>query len=222
MSHLKLIEGRDQSNPVNEVEKSLEACEGLFHQIIGDVLRDKDQEAHQVESTIFRSLLSLGLLLLQLYFANHNQGDYGQLIETKQGIAKQGRISKRTYFSIFGKLEVVRYLYEVEGVSVVPLDIMLNLPQRCYSYFLSEIVNLLSIRGAYEDGKKLLEKVFCLKFSVSAMETIAQESWGEYEDYYEKSKIILRKVPLIACIIHRFTRTLFKQKHRNTSRYQFG
>lgn len=188
MSHLKLIEGRDQSNPIQEVEKSLEACEGRFHQIIGDVLMAKDQEAHQVESSIFRSLLSLGFLLLKLYFANHNQGDYGQSIETKDGIAIRGRTSERTYFSIFGKLEVVRYLYEVEGVSMVPLDIVLNLPKRRYSYFLSEIVNLLSIRGAYEEGKQFFEKVFCLKFSVSAMETIAQESWSEYEAYYEMKK----------------------------------
>lgn len=188
MSYLKLIEGRDQSKAVNEVEKSLEACQGRFHQIIGDVLRSKDQEAHQVESSIFRSLLSLGLLLLKLYFANHNQGDYGQLIETNQGTAKRGRTSKRMYFSIFGKLEVARYLYEIEGICVVPLDTVLNLPQRCYSYFLSEIVNLLSIRGAYDEGKKFFEKIFCLPFSVSAMETIAQESWSEYEDYYQMKK----------------------------------
>ncbi len=60
----------------------------MFDQIIHEVLGAKDQEAHQVESSIFRSLLSVGLLLLKLYFANQDQGDYGPSIETKQGIAK--------------------------------------------------------------------------------------------------------------------------------------
>ena len=37
----------------------------MFDQIIYAVLGAKDQEAHQVESSIFRSLLSVGLLLLK-------------------------------------------------------------------------------------------------------------------------------------------------------------
>ena len=42
--------------------------------------------------------MKLGLLLLQLFFANHNQGDYGVILKTAKGIARRGRLSERSYF----------------------------------------------------------------------------------------------------------------------------
>ncbi len=72
-------------------------------------------EAHKAESVIFKRLLELGLLLLKLYFANHNQGDYGKTVETAQGQAKRGKTGEKTYFSIFGKIKVTRYLYHTDN-----------------------------------------------------------------------------------------------------------
>ena len=138
-----------------------------------------------MESSIFKRLMKLGLLLLQLFFANHNQGDYGVILKTAKGIARRGRLSERSYFSIFGKIEVKRYRYQIDEDSFAPLDIALNLPKRCYSYFLSEMVNFLDIKGAYLEGAKFLEKFFGLKVSVSALETISCEGSVKYEDYYD-------------------------------------
>jgi len=56
---------------------------------------------------------------------------------------------------------------------------------RCYSYFLSELVNLLDIQGAYSEGVMLLKKFFNVKLSVSALETISNASSICYEDYYD-------------------------------------
>ena len=78
-----------------------------------------------------------------------------------------------------------RYRYQIDEDSFAPLDIALNLPKRCYSYFLSEMVNFLDIKGAYLEGTKFLEKFFGLKVSVSALETISCESSVKYEDYYD-------------------------------------
>jgi hypothetical protein len=190
MEHLRLLEKADQPN-TEEVEKYIEECQATFTGIISEILRSKNEEIHHVESSIFRRLLSLGLMLLHLYFSNQNQGDYGEELQTSKGMAKRGKHpSKRVYFSIFGQLDVTRYRYEVNGETFAPLDVVLNFPRRCYSYFLSEIVNLLSIRGAYDEGLKFLQKIFNLNFSVSAMETIARESWGEYENFYELKKEI--------------------------------
>jgi hypothetical protein len=69
-------------------------------------------------------------------------------------------------------------------MSFAPLDQFLNLPLRCYSYFLAERVNLLNIKDSYAETVNLLQRFFDLKLSVSAAETISQDSAALYEAYY--------------------------------------
>ena len=73
------------------------------------------------------------------------------LIEHKSyiGDAVRGDKSERVYYSIFGKIIINRYLYHVKGKTLAILDIILNLPKRRYSYFLSEMVSTLSMNRAY-------------------------------------------------------------------------
>jgi len=169
----------------SDIEQCLDSCKEKFDQILLGVLNERNQDAHKMEASIFKQLMKLGFILMQLFFAIQNKGNYGKIIETAQGIAKRGRTSVKSYFSIFGKMKVARYLYHIEDVSFVPLDIVLNLPVRCYSYFLSEFANLLNINGAYKNTSELLMKFFGVKLSISASEIISSESSGCYEDYYD-------------------------------------
>ena len=169
----------------SDIEKCLDGCKEKFNQILVGVLNEGKQDAHKMEASIFNQLIKLGFLLMQLFFASQNKGNYGKMIETAQGIAKRGRTSEKSYFSIFGKMKVTRYFYHIGDVSFAPLDIVLNLPVRCYSYFLSEFANLLNINGAYENASGLLKKFFGVKLSISASETISGESSDCYEDYYD-------------------------------------
>jgi len=173
-----------QAHSPLHIETCLEACREQFNRIVSDVIRSQHHEAHQVEASLFKQLMQLGLLFLHLFFANHHGGDYGETVQTAQGLATRGRPSERAYFSIFGKLKIPRYLYAVDALSFAPLDVLLNLPVRCYSYFLAERVNLLNIQGAYEEATQLLHKLFDLRLSVSAAETLSQESGHQYEAYY--------------------------------------
>lgn len=172
------------------IEAILSDCKEKFNQILSDILMERNQDAHEVEASIFKKLIQLGFLLMQLYFSNQNNGDYGETIDTAKGVAKRGRIIIKSYFSIFGKMDVTRYLYHIGNESFAPLDILLNLPVRCYSYYLSEFANLFNINGSYGNTCELLKKVFGLNVSVSALETISSESAGCYEDYYDlKNKL---------------------------------
>jgi CRISPR/Cas system-associated protein Csx1 len=168
----------------SDIEQCLDSCKEKFNQILFGVLNEGNQDAHKMEASIFKQLMKLGFILMQLFFAIQNKGNYGKIIETAQGIATRGRTSVKSYFSIFGKMKVTRYLYHIEDVSFVPLDIILNLPVRCYSYFLSEFANLLNINGAYKNTSELLTKFFGVKLSISASEIISSESSDCYEDYY--------------------------------------
>jgi hypothetical protein len=185
MTPIKTLPASTQGVRLSDIENCISSCKDKFNEMLSEVLEAKNQEAHQVEASIFKRLMELGLLLLTVFFANQNQGDYGETVTTVKGVGKRGRVSGRAYFSIFGKLKVYRYLYHIGNECFAPLDVILNLPVRCYSYYLSEVVNLLDINGAYLEGVKLLEKFFGLKLSVSAVETISRESAKGYEDYYD-------------------------------------
>jgi hypothetical protein len=174
-----------QEQQPSELEKCISGCKTKFDKILSEV-QQGNQEAHIMEASIFKQLMELGFLLLKVFFTNQNQGNYGEVIKTDKGIAKRGRVSDKSYYSIFGKLKVTRYLYHICEGSFAPLDIVLNLPVRCYSYFLSEMVNMLDIKGAYSEGVQFLKKFFYLKFSVSAAETISDESARDYVDYYDQ------------------------------------
>jgi len=138
-----------------------------------------------MEASIFNQLIKLGFILMQLYFASQNKGNYGKTIETAQGIARRGRTSEKSYFSIFGKMKVTRYLYHIGDVSFAPLDIVLNLPVRCYSYFLSGYTKLPATSSAVRTLALTSYLTPGAKLSISALETISGESSVRYEDYYD-------------------------------------
>jgi hypothetical protein len=194
MVHVDKETATDQGKRSYDLERCMTSCKEKFNQILSDILTGGNQEAHKMEQTIFKQLMKLGFLLLQLYFANQSKGNYGETIETSQGIAERGRTSERSYFSIFGKLKATRYLYHIGDVSFAPLDAVLNLPVRCYSYFLSVFANLLSINGAYGSASELLERFFNVKLSISALETISDESSVRYEGYYDLKNTLPKPV----------------------------
>lgn len=53
-----------------------------------------------------------------------------------------------------------------------------------YSYCLSELVSTHTVNRAYGDVVSFLNRYFFIKLSVSAAETIVDDSLNEYEDYY--------------------------------------
>lgn len=188
MSDLTAVREKTQARALSDIERCIEACREQCTHILSDVMGRQHQDAHHVEAAIFQQLMKLGLLLLTLFFVNHGQGDYGEPLETDEGLATRGRRSARAYFSICGKLKRHRSLYRVGSTSCAPLDQLLNVPRRGYAYFLAERVNLLNVQDAYDDTVELLHTFFALTLSVSAVETISQESAplsGAYSDHKE-------------------------------------
>ena len=168
-----------------EIEKAIVNCKTKFNNIVSELL-SVTKDANEVEMSIFKHLMELGLMLLSLYFSKFNNGNYGKIIMTAEGDAIRGDKSDRKYFSIFGKITITRHLYYVKGKTLAILDIMLNLPKRQYSYFLSEITSTLAVNKAYGNAVNFLKKYFYVKLSVSAAETIVEGTSKEYEEYYSE------------------------------------
>ncbi len=145
-------------------------------------------EAHEMERGIFSRMLALGRTLMKMYFAKRGTGDVGAgIIETGGRILKRSKgLFERTYFSIFGKLEVPRARYRARaGKSIFPLDRQVNLPQRCYSYVLQQMAGRLDADMPFGEGSNYLEEFFGLELSESVLIDLAKEATEEYDAYYE-------------------------------------
>ena len=90
-------------------EKILEARAG-FNRIVDFVTREAvGQEMHVVELRIFRDLLGLGLVLLELFLKTVGTGYVGDTFTRSDGIVMHYlRDSPRRYLSVFGKM-ALRY-----------------------------------------------------------------------------------------------------------------
>lgn len=136
-------------------------------------------KAYEMEKSIFEKILKIGLIAMQYYFSEKGSGDVGAEIKLDSGkiLKKESGLRPRYYFSIFGKLEVPRSIYWLEGYwAVMPLDAQADLPQRCYSYYLQELMDFISIRDSFDEAALSLKKFFGLDISASRFEVIGQDT----------------------------------------------
>lgn len=148
----------------------------------------EDFNAYDMEKEIFSRLMQVGLHAMQLYFGERGTGDIGSRLELEEGVVlkKENRLRKRDYFSVFGKIEVPRTCYRQAGMSgVMPLDGMVNFPERCYSYLLQEWMDFLSIRDTFKESEITLTKLLGLKVSQSRFEVISRDTCKHYDKFYE-------------------------------------
>ncbi len=92
-----------------------ESIEATIAQLQGFIRRaaETGSTAHAVERELFKRLLQLGLLLLKEFFALLGEGDEGERVELTGGreLKRLSEPQRRSYRSIFGLLEIVRWVY---------------------------------------------------------------------------------------------------------------
>jgi hypothetical protein len=150
-------------------------------------------EAHlatvdQMERSLFRQVLRLGLKLLQLFLMTRAQAESHAPQAGGTGTLLPYHSQKAIdYFSIFGKLSFERaYFYRPGQPGVCPLDEALNLPQRCYSDLLMESAELLGADNAYGKGLEVIGRLLGLKLSESALETGVLEDSRWVKAFYRQ------------------------------------
>jgi len=153
----------------------------------------QDMEAYEIEKEIFKRVMQIGLTAMKGYFAVQGTGDIGEnfKIDNEVILLKDNRkLYERDYFSIFGKVKVPRTCYRKEGhEGIMPLDAMVNFPERCYSYLLQELMDLCSIRESFEESSETLQKNLGLDIKKSRFETIGRESINSYDVFYQNKDI---------------------------------
>ena len=146
-----------------------------FQDLIGYVTGPEtaSSTAYEVECTLFRRLLGLGLSLLRLFFLTR-AAPRPPAPARGAGAPPWTAHGRRptTYRSVFGKLTFERHAFAAPGQPLAyPLDASLSLPATCYSDLLREWAAYGSTDAAYRETQALLERILGQTLSVQALET---------------------------------------------------
>jgi hypothetical protein len=161
--------------------KSIEfaAVQGKLSEILTMVENSLQQEERidLVERTLFSSLLDLGHKIVEVFIQNSGDGDIGETIETTEGMTLQRSPEKqaRRYQSIFGDLEVKRFVYwqrEKQTALVKPLDEKLALPNDDQSYVLQDWLQRFVVKETYGEAVTSLKTLLNVTTSVRSAERI--------------------------------------------------
>ena len=143
------MDALDVETSIAEGEQALQALMQFARESAGKL------EAHEAEKGIFKRLLPIGLAAMKLYFAQRGTGDVGPAITRADGVLlpREQTLRGRDYFSLFGKFAVARTCYRTPGEpGIFPLDAQVNLPERCYSYFLQEWMTVFAVEHPFKES----------------------------------------------------------------------
>jgi hypothetical protein len=180
------MDALDIETSIAEGEQALQALLQFTREHAGTL------EAHEAEKGIFKRLLPIGLAAMKLYFAQRGTGDMGPALTRADGVRlpRENKLRGRGYFSIFGKLKVARTCYRVPGEpGIFPLDAQVNLPKRCYSYFLQEWMTLFEVEHPFQESAGLFAQLFDLEVAESVLMEVAKEAPEDYDGFYAQRPV---------------------------------
>lgn len=154
-----------------------------------DAKAREGERADRVERKVFEYLLKLGLEFLSSFFRQAGVGDVGETLERDGETLKRLELSKRKYSSIFGVLEVERFVYaqRKKKKTYAPLDSELGLPDGVHSYVLQDWLTRFCIKDSFGDSVESLRTLLGVKVSKRTAEQL-NEDLGGYVDSYRESQ----------------------------------
>src|SRR6266436_5004792 len=156
----------------------VETWEHLHNAPMFSHLRRNPMDALDVEMSIAEGEQALQALL---------QFAQGPAVTRADGmiLPREKPLRGRDYFSLFGKFAVARTCYRTPGEpGIFPLDAQVNLPERCYSYFLQEWMTLFEVEHPFKESSGLFEQLFDLEVAESVLMEVAKEAPQDYESFY--------------------------------------
>lgn len=132
---------------------------------------------HEVESELFSLARAVGRAALAAYVSQVGMGDVGDLhVDGAGQTRKRHAIRPITYRSIFGHISIKRTYYHRDGDGLCPLDAMLSLPERSYSYLLQDWLVRMSVTGTYDEGCDNLDRLLGIRIPKRMAEAIVGEA----------------------------------------------
>lgn len=160
-----------------------------FEKLVALITSTEAQTAtlDQMERSIFRRLLHLGLRLLQAFIARRVEAEaHGDHHGEAGRVLPYHSQQPASYFSVFGKVTFRRAYFYRAGHSCCPLDASLSLPARCYSDFLMELAGQLAVDGVFAKALEVLSKFLGLELPKLGLETWVREESALVTGFYDQ------------------------------------
>ena len=179
----------EQASCAKAIDRSLSKFWSLVERLRSAA--DQQSPMHQVEETIFRDLLAMGLDLLRAFLALSGDGDVGPDLtvpgdgpdDPPRVLPRLDQPRSRPYLSIFGAAEIERVGYGDDRLEAAPLDARLHLPRRQYSYLFQQWLGAFVVNDAHAEAIKKLETILGLAISVKASEDLNREQGSDVEPF---------------------------------------
>jgi len=168
------------------MDRKIEEAQQEFNAIVDYILKSAlGLEIHEVEYGIYRRLLRLGRILLELFVLAAGTGRIGESLAGEDGIMyRYVRESGCKYLSIFGEITIVRAYYGKEGrQGFFPLDARLNLPERKYSYVLQDWMAAKAVETSYERAAAWVNRQLHLEVAHRPIERITRDCTASVEEF---------------------------------------
>jgi len=130
----------------------------------------------EVERGLLQRLMELGRATLEEYVQQAGDGNAGPTVQQEgRCLHRSAEPHAKTYRSIFGPLEIRRYVYWIrpgQKIEAAPLDARLGLPAGEPSYVLEDLVGRLATEMPYAQVVAWLEENLGIRTTVRAAETM--------------------------------------------------
>jgi hypothetical protein len=143
---------------------------------------------HEVEPTVWQTVLRLGHALLAEFLARLGTGDLGETVRLPDGRAghRLAALHERRYVSVFGEFRLRRTVYgsrEGQKIDFVPLDNRLQLPAGAFSHLLQDWDQSLCVEEAFGQAARAVQRMLGLTQSVDSPERLNVQMAGPVADF---------------------------------------
>lgn len=170
------------------MDRDIAQIYSVVNEILGFVRgAGQEMEIGEVERRVLSMVMEVGREALMEFLEAKGSGYQGREHVNSQG-ARLSYVRERScaYRSVFGKIIIKRAYYQSKGHDgVLPLDGMLNLPDRGYSYLMQEIASKLSMNASYDKACEVFADIFPVDLPIRSLERVVGETCDDAVRYYE-------------------------------------
>lgn len=170
----------------NDLREEFELLLGILEEF-----QVQEKRVDEVERKLMTMLLNLGMVALQNFIEAAGDGDVGETVQHGDVVLRRMEDKHtRTYRSIFGEVEIRRYVYakrKKQKHEVVPLDQQLGLPADETSYVLEQWMGSLAAYLPYGTAAEWLHDTFGIGAGSTTLENRIRQLAEHAESFREEA-----------------------------------
>ena len=154
---------------------------------------------NQVEGKVEVNGRELLRLLLQEHIKNRGDGDTGTAIvvvdsEGKRVVFSYKRLDTRTIVTLVGSVVIRRIGYRTpQNTAIHPLDELMQLPRRCYSYELQRRIVKMAVQGPFDEVTETVAETMGVTIPKRSAEEMLVDAAEDFDTFYTSRSVNTKK-----------------------------